>query len=120
MSFDRVKCAEDRAENRVRDQNGNRSAHAIMQPEEAGRFQLKYDRRAVSLISHSRMQRRQDRQRYSENEDCLNETDAGAEPPRGASPRLKSCHVEKRENPAVCEVLAITTCRSYSRRISRA
>lgn len=74
-SFDDVKCAENRSEDGVGDENGYRCANPVVDTEKTGRLELSNNCGAVLFVRHSRVQRRQNWKRDRKNKDRLHQTD---------------------------------------------
>ena len=100
----RVEAAQHRAERDVRDQYRDRRAHAVVQRQEAGRFELARDRRAAQLAGHARVDARQYGQQDRGNERAVQQPEHRAEPPGEEVRAVKPGDVHDRERPTVQEV----------------
>jgi hypothetical protein len=100
----RVEAAQHRAERDVRDQDGDRGAHPVVECQEAGWFELARDRRAAQLAGHARVYPGHDGQDDGGDEGAVQQPEHGAEPPGEDVRAVKPGDVGDRERPPVQEV----------------
>ena len=100
----RVKSSEYAAEDHVSEHNGNWRANPVMQGQETGRFELSNHRRAVLLISHTRVHAGQEWHANDKHKRRVNNADESTEPPSRCSPGMKRRDVKEREEPAIDEM----------------